>query len=90
MAELAVVDEIDAGLLLAADEIDHGIFELSLEGGFVDLLAVDMLMVEFDDFRRARQAAGMGRQDPVRHVFSSDKPCGGRRFCAFGRTACGC
>ncbi len=67
MAELAVVDEVDAGLFLLLDGIDHSALELTLEGGLVDLVAGDALVVELDHFRRARQAPHVGGLDPVGH-----------------------
>jgi hypothetical protein len=50
-----------------ADDIDHGAFELFIEGGFV--LPVDgAVMGGRDQLLRARQAPNVGRQNPVSHM----------------------
>jgi hypothetical protein len=67
VAELAVVDEIDPGFLLVAHDIGHGILELAIESGLVELLAERAFLAEFEQFRRARQASHVRRQNPVCH-----------------------
>jgi hypothetical protein len=69
VTELPVVDEVDAGFLLAADDIAHGVLEFPVEGGLVELLAKGTLLTEFEQLRRARQAPHVRRFDPIGHFF---------------------
>jgi hypothetical protein len=71
VTELAVVDEVDAPLLLQADDIADRALELFLEGGLVSILAKGALLTEFEKLRRARQASYVGRENPISHSFSS-------------------
>jgi hypothetical protein len=52
-----------------ADDIAHGVLELAVERGLVELLAERALLTEFEQLCRARQAPYMGRQNPVCHFF---------------------
>ena len=54
VTELAVVDEVDAGLLLMAHDVGHGALELAVECRLVELLAKRTLLTEFEQLRRAR------------------------------------
>src|SRR5580704_18168553 len=62
---LAVVADVDAGLDLLVDDLAQGLLAEPVEFGRVDLAATSPPDIEPGQFRWARQAAGMGRQDPV-------------------------
>src|SRR5262249_55208466 len=65
LAELAVADDVDAGLgLLAHDRVDR-LLQTSLVGGFVVWLAILDLVQELDELRGPDQAADMGCEDAV-------------------------
>ena len=65
LAELAVADDIDAGLdLLAHDLLDRGL-QAGLVGGLVVGLAGLDQLEELDELGRPDQAADMGGQDAV-------------------------
>src|ERR1019366_2010674 len=66
MAVLAVVDEVDAALLLTGNEIDHRIPQLLLVAGLVDLPAARASVVERDQPLGTRQAADVAGQDSLR------------------------
>ena len=72
MAVLAVVDQVDAGRLLARDHLNDGAAELPLEVLFAAYavsaggLARRPPVVELDQVFRAGQAARVASQDPAR------------------------
>jgi hypothetical protein len=71
VAEFAIIDEIYAGFLLAADDVDHGALQFFFESCLVCIF--DGARVSgFDELRRPRQAADMGGQYPISHIFPPD------------------
>jgi hypothetical protein len=68
VAELAVVDEVDAEFLLAADDIGHGALELFVEDGLI-LPGDGAVMGGREQFLGARQAPHVRGQDTVSHCF---------------------
>ena len=71
MAELAVIDEVNANILLPADCIGNGRFEFVVESRLVDFLGGHLFVIELDQFLRARQTPDMRRQNPIGHGYSS-------------------
>ena len=69
MAEFAVVDEIDPGFFLLADDPADRVLEFAVVGRLVELLTQRLLLAQFEKLGRARQASHVRRQDPVSHVF---------------------
>jgi hypothetical protein len=64
-AELAVADDVDAGLLLTPDHLGDGLRQAPIERGLIDL---DAIVDRFDvagQFRRAHQAAHMGGENAL-------------------------
>ncbi len=70
MAELTVVDEVDAQLALVRHDVHDGLRELGLVARLVVELALSAQQVERDELLGARQAARMAGQDPIRHEVS--------------------
>ena len=62
---LAIVADVDAGFDLLRHDLTQRIAAGGIERGGVDRLAGGAPCIEPDQRRRARQAAGMGRQDPI-------------------------
>ena len=65
MAVLAVVDEVDADLVLAADDTGHRGRELALVALLVGEVAGCALVVEPDQFPGTGQASGVTGQDSL-------------------------
>ena len=65
LAELAVADDVDAGLHLAADDLLDRFLQARLIGGLVvGLLAFDLAQ-ELDQLGRPHQAADMGGANAI-------------------------
>ena len=58
-AELAVADDIDAGLLLTPDHLGHALHEATIECGLIDFDAIVYRFDVADQFGRAHQTAHM-------------------------------
>ena len=73
---LAIIADVDPGLdLLVDDPAERGLAE-PVELGRVDRAAAGALDIEPGERRRARQAAGVGRQDPLGAPLHGALPAG--------------
>jgi hypothetical protein len=77
--QFAVIDEVDADLLLMTDDIVHAVFDFAIVIGLVELPAGRPLVGEVDQLLRSRQRADMRRQDSVSHFRLPGSPRALRR-----------
>ena len=76
LAGLAVADDVDAGIDLPLDDVQHGLADATIELSGVDRPAVFTLFEQMQHRVGARQAADMGRQNPLLARFHRYRPAG--------------
>ena len=74
LAGLAVADDIDAGIDLPLDDVQHGLPDATIERHGVERPAVLTRFEQMQHRVAARQAADMGRQNPLLARFHRDRP----------------
>src|SRR5262245_16576670 len=61
LAEFAIADDVDSGLLLSLDYVGYGLGQAAIERGLIDFDAVVDRLDVATQFRRTHQAANMSR-----------------------------
>jgi hypothetical protein len=75
-AGLAVADDVDADIDLPLDDVLHGLPDATIELCGIDTPAVLTFFEQMQHRVAPRQAADMGRQNPVLAGFHRDRPAG--------------